>query len=121
MFAHRTATGLTIALLALPATATAQTSSDGGGDPLPQAATPSATTSRSFMSPDAADAARAGEIATAMEHYRRSQPAPVAAQPAPEPDDSPAWPEIAFAGVVVLVTAGGIAHVRMRRTRRVTA
>ena len=143
MFAHRTATGLTIALLALPATATAtpladqsgggdppsvQAASDydgWGGDPHPRtpAPTPSVagTTTPDLRSPDAADAARAGEIATAMEHYRRSQPNPVAAKPASTPDDAPAWPEIAIAGIAVLATAGGVAHVRMRRTRRVTA
>jgi hypothetical protein len=133
MFAHRTATGLTIALLALPATATAKLGPEPpnvqgatgyenwGGDPHPPASSFADTTSRSFVSPDAADAARAGEIATAMEHYRRSQPAPVAAKPASEPSDAPAWPEIAFAGIIALATAGGIVHVRMRRTRRVTA
>ena len=142
MFAHRTATGLAIALLALPATATAKPLGDQsgggdgissppsadysnwGGDPHPRDTAPTSslagtTSPWSFVSPDAADAARAGEIATAMEHYRRSQPAPVAAKPAS--DDAPAWPEIAFAGVIALATAGGIAHVRMRRTRRVTA
>jgi hypothetical protein len=145
MFAHRTATGLTIALLALPATATAMPLTDSagggasdpqsvqaasdydnwGGDPHPRTAAPTSslagTTTPDLRSPDAADAARAGEIAIAMEHYRRSQPNPVAAKPASTPDDAPAWPEIAIAGIAVLATAGGVAHVRMRRTRRVTA
>jgi hypothetical protein len=83
------------------------------------------------ISPDAADAARAGEIANAMEHYERAQPIPAAARPAAPPegglrqvashDDTPAWPEIAFAGVVLLATAGGVVRVRMRRSRRVAA
>jgi hypothetical protein len=82
-------------------------------------------------SPDAADAARAGEIANAMEHYERAQPVPAAARPASLPeggyrqvashDDTPAWPEIAFAGVVLLVTAGGVVRVRTRRSQRVVA
>jgi hypothetical protein len=147
MFApHRTATGLTLALLALPATATAQsTDSSGGGGggapaitaPLPygaaglvqpipdeRAITPPP---QSLVSPDAADAARAGDIAKAMEHYRRSQPVPAAARPASPPaggyqvashdDNTPAWPEFAFAGVVLLGTAGGVVTVRMRRRR----
>jgi len=75
------------------------------------------TTSQSLISPDAADAARAGDIAKAMEHYERSQPAPATAKPG----DSPVWPEIAFAGIVVLATAGGLVRVRMHRTRRVAA
>ena len=146
MFAQRTATGLTIALLALPATATAEPLTDAGGgdatpdasssqaysdysnwggDPHPRTAAPTSslagTNSRSFVSPDAADAARAGEIAAAMEHYRRSQPAPATAKPASDPDHASAWPEIAFAGIVVLATAGGLVRVRMHRTRRVAA
>jgi hypothetical protein len=84
---------------------------------------PAGTAARDLRSPDAADAARAGEIAKAMEHYKRSQPAPAAPpegdhQPA---DDTPAWPEIAFAGAVLLATAGGVVRVRLRRARRVTA
>jgi hypothetical protein len=143
MFAHRTATGLTLALLALPATATAQSPADQsgggdalsssslsdyygwGGDPRPRSVAPTSslagTTSRSLVSPDAADAARAGEIARAMEHYERSQPAPAAAKPASPTGDDPAWPELAFAGIVVLATAGGLVRVRLRRARRVTA
>jgi hypothetical protein len=143
MFVHRTATGLTIALLALPATATATSLTDQsgggdasssqpysnydgwGGDPHPRTAAATSslagTASQSFVSPDAADAARAGEIARAMEHYQRSQPTPAAAKPASQTGDAPAWPEIGFAGIVVLATAGGLVHVRMRRTRRVTA
>ena len=143
MSATRLATGLTVALLALPGTAIAQTTpppstdSSGGGDaaslsslygwgytqtdPLPGAPTSSlagTTSAQDLSSPDAADAARAGEIAKTMEHYQRSQP-PVA-QAAPS-DDTPAWPEIAFAGVVLLATAGGIVRVRVRRARRVAA
>jgi hypothetical protein len=144
MFTPRTATGLTIALLALPATATAQGGGGGGEDvvvqPNPDQRTYAPTSSlagttsrQSFVSPDAADAARAGEIAKAMEHYERSQPLPAAARPAsppeggyqigtaPAPDDNPAWPEIAFAGVVLLATAGGVVRVRMRRRQRVAA
>jgi hypothetical protein len=143
MFAHRTATGLTLALLALPATATAQTFADQsgggeasssqpdssysgwGGDPHPRTATPTSslagTTSQSFVSPDAADAARAGDIARAMEHYQTSLPTPATASPASPSGDDPAWPEIAFAGIVVLATAGGLVRVRLRRARRVAA
>jgi hypothetical protein len=168
MFTTRTATGLTIALLALPATASAKPSpsdQSGGGDASPVVqpnpdnraeshftpkpydryygvdrrgllATSSlagTTSSQSLVGPDAADAARAGEIANAMEHYERAQPVPAAARPAapPEagytigttssPDDTPAWPEIAFAGVVLLATAGGAVRVRLRRRRRVAA
>src|SRR5689334_7456716 len=106
MFAHRTATGLTLALLALPATATAMPLTDGGGaTPAPSSSQPysnsygggaasfAGTTSQSFVSPDAADAARAGDIAKATEHYERSQPAPATAKPASHPGDDPAWPE----------------------------
>ncbi len=144
MFAHRTATGLTVALLALPATATAMVRTDdsagANATPDPSSSQPftgffeagdrsaegtsslAGTTSSQFLgSPDAADAARAGEIAKAMEHYERSQPAPAAAKPASPPGDDPAWPEIAFAGIVVLATAGGLVRVRMHRTRRVAA
>ena len=133
MFASRTATGLAVALLALPATAAAkpapQPDQSGGGDsgspsysdyhglgqvrPNPDQRSSAPTSSRAgtsqdLRSPDAADAARAGEIAKAMEHHERSQPAPAAARPASPPegdhrpaapsDDTPAWPEIAFAG-----------------------
>jgi hypothetical protein len=144
MFAHRTATGLTLALLALPATATAMVPTDdsAGANDTPNRVSPrpfngfshsgdrsaegtsslaGTTSSQSLMSPDAADAARAGDIAKAMEHYERSQPAPAAAKPASPPSDDPAWPEIAFAGIVVLATAGGLVRVRMHRTRRVAA
>jgi hypothetical protein len=160
MFAPRTATGLTLALLALPATATATPSSPslsgfaGGGETTPahsrslpyrdyygatglvqpsqgeRTSSPAGPTSPS-ISPDAADAARAGDIAKAMEHYQRSQPIPAAARPASPPDggyrqvasddDTPAWPEVAFAGLVLLATAGGVVRVRMRRARRVVA
>ena len=132
MFASRTATGLTIALLALPAVATA--------DPLPYGAAGSSgnphfipkpydrcygvncpTSSLDRQSPDAADAARAGEIAKAMEHYQRSQPLPAAAQPASHDDNTPAWPELAFAGLVLLTTTGGVVAVRLRRRQRVAA
>jgi hypothetical protein len=78
------------------------------------------TSPRSFAGPDAADAARAGDVATAMEHYQRSQAATTAAKPTPD-NDAPAWPEIAFAGVVLLATAGGVVRVRMRRSPRVAA
>jgi hypothetical protein len=136
MFAPRTATGLTVALLALPATATATpplTDSSGGGEsaPLsgyygwgqaqdtrsnaPTSSLAGTTSPQDRRSPDAVDAARAGEIAKAMEHYRRSQPAPAAS------GDTLVWPEIAFAGVVLLGTTGGIVRVRLRRTRRVAA
>src|SRR3954449_2000149 len=102
MFAHRTATGLTVALLALPATATATAapladhSAGANATPDPSNSQPfsgtygvgakpfhlqhssaphtsslAGTTSQSFVSPDAADAARAGDIAKAMEHYER--------------------------------------------------
>ena len=147
MFAHRTATGLTLALLALPATATAQplTDDSGGGatqvqsSPRPYSfydnwpgdpdhrttvhtsSLAGTTSSRSLVSPDAADAARAGDIAKAMEHYERSLPTPAAAKPASHTSDGPAGPEIAFAGIVVLATAGGLVRVRMHRTRRVAA
>jgi hypothetical protein len=150
MFSPRTATGLTMALLALPATATAQPTSpdrSGGGDPTPvvqpnpdnrifaPTSSLAGTTPQSLISPDAADAARAGDIARAMEHYERAQPVPAAARPAspPEagfpipsapassPDDTPAWPEIAFAGFVLLATTGGVVSVRLRRRQRVAA
>ena len=136
MFAHRTATGLAIALLALPATAAAQPLADqsGGGDAIPYYGWPGdpdhrtgvdtsslAGTSQSLVSPDAADSARAGDIAKAMEHYERSQPAPATANPASHTGDDPVWPELAFAGIVVLATAGGVMRVRMHRTRRVAA
>ena len=164
MFTTRTATGLTLALLALPATATAQGAAGGGeggsatNHPLrtgiADMVTPNPdnraqrhftpkpydrcygvncpTTQQSHVSPDAADAARAGEIAKAMEHYQRSQPLPAAARPASPPeggyqfasqhdDNTPAWPELAFAGVVLLGTAGGVVAVRLRRRQRVTA
>ncbi len=143
MAAHRIATGLTLALLALPATATATPLADQsgggeasssqpyssyygwGGDPHPRTATPTSslagTTSQSFVSPDAADAARAGEIARAMEHYQSSLPTPAAAEPASHTGDAPAWPEIAFAGIAVLAAAGGVVRVRLRRARRVAA
>jgi len=149
MFTPRTATGLTIALLALPATATATaqplTDDSGGGatqvqsSPRPYSfydnwpgdpdhrttvhtsSLAGTTSSRSLVSPDAADAARAGDIAKAMEHYERAQPAPATAKPASHTSDDPAGPEIAFAGIVVLATAGGLVRVRMHRTRRVAA
>ena len=139
MFSSRTATGLAVALLALPATAVAaepvpQPDQSGGGDSgsppysdYPPTSSRAGTTSRDLRSPDAADATRAGEIAKAMEHYERSQPAPAAARPASPPegdhrpaapsDDTPAWPEIAFAGAVLLATAGGVVRVRLRRAR----
>src|SRR5918912_3630149 len=106
MFAPRTAAGLTVALLALPATATARpmppsTDSSGGGEPaslsdyygwgqtqvktnprpyenyygaagLPPSSLAGTTSRQDLRSPDAADAARAGDIAKAMEHYQRS-------------------------------------------------
>ena len=130
MFAPRTATGLTIALLALPATATAKKpalpdSSGGGAAPVlpnPDQRADSATSSfagttspQDFRNPDGADAARAGDIAKAMEHYERSLPATVAAKPASTDNDAPAWPEIAFAGVVLLTTVGGVVRVRGRQ------
>ena len=142
MFAHRTATGPTLALLALPATAAAMPPTDdsvgSNATPDPSSSQPftgffdarageptsslaGTTSSQSLASPDAADAARAGDIAKAMEHYQRSQPAPAAAKPASPTGDDPAWPEIAFAGIVVLATAGGLVRVRMHRTRRVAA
>ena len=138
MFAHRTATGLTVALLALPATATAtpapsssQAYSDHYGwgtvsDPQSPAAPRTSslagtTSSQYFISPDAADAARAGDIAKAMEHYQRSQPAPAAAKPASHTGEPAVWPEIAFAGIILLVTAGGVVRVRVRHSRRVAA
>jgi hypothetical protein len=150
MFAPRTATGLTIALLALPATATAKsappTDLSGGGEGTPAGLSAPAhedgdraavlvlpnpdqrsyaptsslagtTSPRDPMSPDVADATRADEIAQAMERYRRSHPAP----PAGADDETLAWPEIAFAGVIVLATAGGVVRARVRRTRRVAA
>jgi hypothetical protein len=136
MFAHRTATGLTIALLALPATAAAQPAADqsAGATAIPYYGWPGdpdhrtgmntsslAGTSQSLVSPDAADSARAGDIAKAMEHYERAQPLPAAAKPASHTGDATAWPEIAFAGIVLLATAGGVARVRLRHSRRVTA
>ncbi len=138
MFAHRTATGLTIALLALPATAAAQPATDQAagakaipyygwpGDPdhrtgMGTSSLAGTTSSQSLVSPDAADSARAGDIAKAMEHYERSQPAPATATAASHTSDDPVWPEIAFAGIVVLATAGGVMRVRMHRTRRVAA
>src|SRR3954468_14640988 len=136
MFAHRTATGLTVALLALPVTAAAQPAMDQSADAVPYYGWPGdpdhrtgmdtsslagTTSSQSLVSPDAADSARAGDIAKAMEHYERSQPAPATAIPASHTGDDPVWPEIAFAGIVVLATAGGIVRVRMHRTRRVVA
>jgi hypothetical protein len=143
MFAHRTATGLTIALLALPATATARPLAadvaptpgqpyayyySSGSDLFHEegrtqrpARTSTVASSRSLVSPDAADAARAGEIAKAMEHYQRSLPIPAGTEPASHPGNDPAWPEIAFAGLVVLAAAGGIVRVRLRRDHRVAA
>jgi hypothetical protein len=86
------------------------------------------TSPQDFRNPDGADAARAGEIAKAMEHYQRSQPAPAAvrptggSQPAASDDDTPAWPDIAVTGVILLAAAGGgVAGVRMRSRRRVAA
>jgi hypothetical protein len=144
MLTSRTASGLTIALLALPATATARPADlTAGGQTqashmvsLPYrdyygAAGLPDPGRQSFASPDAADAARAGEIAKAMEHYQSSQPIPAAARSASPPQGgyqlaashhhTPAWPEIAFAGVGLLATAGGITRVRLRRSRRVAA
>jgi hypothetical protein len=136
MFAHRTATGLTVALLALPATAIADsapspTDAGGGSAALsdhygwgqprhdradaPTSSLAGTTSQQDLSGPDAADAARAGDIAKAMEHYQRSQPAPAAA------DATPVWPEVAFAGVVLLVTTGGVVRARIRRSRRVVA
>src|SRR4051794_799197 len=113
MFTPRTATGLTIALLALPATAAAAPVVDhsgGGGsggsipppdwtaygwgavpfNPAAPSHMPTASragpASHALRSPDAADAARAGDIAKAMEHYERSQPLPAAARPASPPE-----------------------------------
>ena len=143
----RTAIGFTIALLALPATATARPADlTAGGETgashivrlpyrdyygaagLPDMRAGASTSSLAGMTapqnlagPDAADAARAGDIATAMEHFERSRPATAAAKPAPHDNGVPAWPEIAFAGVVLLATAGGVVRVRMRRSRRVAA
>ena len=102
MFASRTATGLAVALLALPATAAAQTAplpdQSGGGD--------SGSPSYSV------------------------QPARVEVRPNPDQrsaappegdrrpfDDTPPWPEIAFAGAVLLAAAGGLVRVRLRRAR----
>jgi hypothetical protein len=143
MFAPRTATGLTIALLALPATATAKPSPSPSPSPserygwgqtqlhahpgpyrfsygtagIPTSSLAGTTSGQELRSPDAADAARAGDIAKAMEHYQRSQPATTIASS----NDAPVWPEIAFAGVVLLATAGGVVRVRLRRSRRVAA
>jgi hypothetical protein len=128
MFAPRTATALTVALLALPAAAAADPipDSSGGGGAASlsdrygwgQTQAPATTTPLDLRSPDAADAARAGDIATAMEHYRRAQPPVAVATPS---DDAPVWPEIAFAGVVLVATTGGVLRVRLRRARRVAA
>jgi hypothetical protein len=144
MSATRLATGLTVALLALPATATAKPPSLSGpslsdtygwgqtrdkAHPLPfrfrygAAGLPTSslagtTSPQDLRSPDAGDVARAGDIAKAMEHYQRSQPPVAVAAPS---DDSPVWPEIAFAGVVLLATAGGVVRARVRRSRRVAA
>jgi hypothetical protein len=140
MLPSRTAIGLTLALLALPATATARPADfTAGGETGPShtvrlpyrdyygAAGLPDSGQQTLVSPDAADAARAGDIAKAMEHYQRSQPIPAAAQAAsppqggyrqaPSDDNTPAWPEIAIAGFVVLASAGGVVSVRMRRRR----
>lgn len=153
MFTPRTATGLTIALLALPATATAQTSEASAGAALsthyswgqtpaqpapvqpnpdqrtiaPTSSLAGTTTPQDHRNPDGADAARAGDIAKAMEHYQRSQPLPAAARPASPPQggyqlaashhETPVWPEIAVTGVILLATAGGVVRVRTRRRR----
>jgi hypothetical protein len=74
-----------------------------------------------LVSPDVADATRAGEIANAMEHHHRSLPTPAATKPASHAGNDPAWPEIAFASFVVLAAAGGIVRVRLRRDHRVAA
>jgi hypothetical protein len=142
MFAHRTATGLTLALLALPATATAGPLAAeaprpapsppytnyydhaGGGESdaqVPRTWSGTDVPLRSMVSPDAADAARAGEVAKMMEHYERSLPSRPAAKPASRSGDDPAWPELAFAGVVVLAAAGGAVRVKLRRAHRVAA
>jgi hypothetical protein len=104
------ALALALAALAWPAAAPArpvpldpQALSDyyGWGETIP--APP-----RDLRSPDGADAARSGEIAKEMQRYE-----------AASTGDAPAWPEIAFAGVVLLTAAGGVARVRLRRRRRV--
>jgi hypothetical protein len=141
MLPPRTALGFTIALLALPATAAAKPADlTAGGETGPSHMVRSpyrdyygaagllhmrtsslAGTTSPQLSPDAADAARAGDIAKAIEHYERSQPVPTTAKPASHDNNAPAWPEIAFAGVVLLATTAGVVRVRMRRSQRVAA
>lgn len=142
MFAHRTATGLTIALLALPATATAQVQPNPDNRPATATseppspavtatvrvrpnpdnrAAPAVTTpNQDLSSPDAIDAARAGQIARQMRHYH---PQPVATVQAPVPSHGPDWPPFAFGGALLLTAAGGFAaaRVRARRSARIVA
>lgn len=113
MFASRTATGLAVALLALPATAAAKPApmpdQSGGGD---------------SGSPSYSDHHGLGQVRPNPD--QRSQPAPASPRkgdhrPAAPSDDTPAWPEIAFAGAVLLATAGGVVRVRLRRAHRTAA
>jgi hypothetical protein len=98
---------MAIASLALPATTSAKPMSQealsnyyGWGETFPAA-------QQDLRSPDAADAARAGEIARAMQRYE-----------AASAGDSTPWPDIAFAGVVLLASAGGLVRLRVLRARR---
>jgi hypothetical protein len=73
-----------------------------------------------LRSPDAIDAARAGQIARQLRHYH-PQPSAVAEEPAPS--HGPDWPPIAF-GVAVLLTAAGAfagTRIRSRRSSRIAA
>jgi hypothetical protein len=100
MLVHRIATGLSIALLALPATATAETlAADAAATPYP------------YYRSSAGD----------MFHEEGRTPRPAATKLASLPENDPAWPEIAFAGFVVLAAAGGIVRLRLRREHRVAA
>jgi hypothetical protein len=138
MLTQRTATGLTIAVLALPATATAQVqpNPDNRSAAAPAVAVPAVSAippvqsnpdnraamvvGQDLRSPDAIDAARSGQITQQLRHYR-AQPPGVAEEPAPS--HGPDWPPIAF-GAVVLFTAALwfiATRVRARRSSRVTA
>jgi hypothetical protein len=84
-----------------------------------------ATSRQDLRTPDASDAARAADIAEAMKRYERAQPIPAAARPVPRPqdgnraapsnNDTTRSPEIVFGAAVLLASAGGLIHARLRR------
>jgi len=113
MFTSRTATGLTIALLALPATAAAQVEPNPDNRvAAPPEPVPAVTAvARDLRSPDTADAAAGRQVEVAS---------PTPAVEAPAPAGGTDWAPIAFGGGVLLVAAGGLVRVRVR-SRRVPA